>query len=223
MTEGFNVIFDIDSLVYQACYGAEDLEEAIEGFFGRYDSALYNLGNKVRIGKVIPCGFCRNNYRHKVALDYKGNRVTEKPPFFNDLVKAIKEQMNVQTRDGIETDDLVAKFYEHYGPENSIICSIDKDYRQFPGMLYNYNKDEIEKIGDYEAYYNFMEQMVCGDRADNVKPLMGYGPKWCEKNLLGKSEWAILRAVYKLYKDKYKSKAKEVYMRTYLLLKLNAI
>lgn len=220
---GFKVIFDIDSLVYQACYGAEDLEEAVEGFFGRYDSAIFHLGMKVSVEQVIPVGFCRNNYRHRIALDYKGNRVSEKPPFFDELVKEIKEQINVQTRDGIETDDLVAKFREHYGPENCIIVSIDKDYRQFAGMLYNYHKDEIEKIGDYEAYYNFMEQMVCGDRADNVKPLRGYGPRWCEKNLLGKSEWAILRAVYKLYKDKYKSKAKEVYIRTYYLLKLNAI
>ena len=214
-------IFDIDSLVYQSCFSSEDLDEAIEGFFGRYDSAIFNLKMKHDIEKVVPVGFCTNNYRKLVAADYKANRVADKPSFFDDLVERIKEMMNVQSRSGIETDDLVAKFYEHYGPDKCIIVSIDKDYRQFACKLYNYNKDTIEVISEDDAYYNFMEQMVCGDRADNVKPLSGYGPKWCEKNLAGKSKWAILRAVYRLYKDKYRSKAKEVYMRTYLLLKLN--
>ena len=221
--KGYTAIFDIDSLVYQACYSAEDLEEAIEGFFNRYDHALYCLGNHVKIEKVIPVGFCTNNYRKKVDLSYKAHRPSrdERPSFFDDLIDHIKDNMNVQIRSGIETDDLVAKFYEYYGKDETIIVSIDKDYRQFECNLYNYAKDTLEKITGYEAYYNFMEQMVIGDRADNVKPLKGYGPKWCDKNLAGKSDWGILRAVYSLYKAKYRSKAKEVYMRTYLLLKLN--
>lgn len=218
---GLVAIFDIDSLVYQACYSAEDLEEAIEGFFNRYDHALYCLGNHVKISKVVPVGFCTNNYRKKVALSYKAQRPTERPPFFGDLVQHIKDNMNVQMRAGIETDDLVAKFYEYYGKDECVIVSIDKDYKQFECNLYNYTKDTLEKITEYEAYYNFMEQMVVGDRADNVKPLKGFGPKWCDKNLAGKSDWGILRAVYALYKAKYKSKAKETYTKTYLLLKLN--
>lgn len=216
-------IFDIDSLVYQSCFSAEDLDEAAEGFYGRYDHALFNLQKRYNLDKIVPVGFCTNNYRHRISLTYKAHRSDDKPPFFNELVKEIRRNMNVVTRSGIETDDLVAKLWLHYGPENAIIVSIDKDYRQFPCIMYNYMKDEVEVISEEDAYYNFMEQMVCGDRADNIKPLKGYGPKWCEKNLLNKSKWAILRAVYSLYKKKYHSKAKEVFMNTYYLLKLDAI
>lgn len=217
----YNVVFDIDSLVYQSCFAAQDLDEAIEGFFGRYNSAIFNLSMKVDIGTIVPVGFCTNNYRTVVSDTYKAHRSQEKPPFFGELVDHIKETMNVQQRSGIETDDLVAKFYNYYGADKTIIVSIDKDYRQFPCKLYNYQNDTIEDIDDDQAFYNFMEQMVTGDRADNVKPLKGYGPKWVEKNFAGKTKWGVLRAVYALYKAKYHSKAKEVYMRTYLLLKLN--
>jgi len=216
-------IFDIDSLVYSSCFSAEELDEAVEGFYGRYEHALYNLKRRYKIDKVVPVGFCTNNYRHRISLTYKAHRNSEKPPFFNELVATLKEEMNILTRSGIETDDLVAKLWSHYGAEESIIVSIDKDYRQFPCIMYNYLKDEVEVITEDEAYYNFMEQMVCGDRADNIKPLKGYGPKWCEKNFAGKTKWGVLRAVYGLYKPKYRSKAKEVFMNTYYLLKLDAI
>lgn len=215
-------IFDIDSLVYEACYGSEDLEQAIDRFFDRYNSCIYELNNRVKLSGVIPVGFCKENYRNKVSLSYKANRTAEKPEFFNDLIEFIKSEINVKSRRGIETDDLVVKYHDYYGKDNSIIISIDKDYLQKEGLIYNYRQHEIIEVSKSDAYYNFMEQMVCGDRADNIKPLKGYGPKWCEKNLTDKSEWAMMRSVYELYKTKYKSKAKEMYMRTYLLLKLNA-
>lgn len=214
-------IFDIDSLVYEACNGAEDLEEAKERFFDRYNGSIFDLNCQVKLSGVIPVGFCKENYRKKVALSYKANRVAEKSEFFDDLIDFIKSEINVKNRRGIETDDLVVKYHEYYGKDNSIIISIDKDYLQREGMIFNYRKNELITVSESDAYYNFMEQMVCGDRADNVKPLKGFGPKWCEKNFAGKSNWGILRATYQLYKDKYKSKAKEVYLRTYLLLRLN--
>ncbi len=63
--------------------------------------------------------------------------------------------------------------------------------------------------------------MIIGDRADNVLVCKGYGVKWCEKNLKGKSEFGMMRVVLSLYKELYKSKGREKLIRTYLLLKLN--
>ena len=64
-------IFDIDSLVYEACYGAEELEEAIDRFFNRYNNVIYEVSNRFDIKGVIPVGFCKENYRKKVDLSYK--------------------------------------------------------------------------------------------------------------------------------------------------------
>lgn len=214
-------IFDIDSLVWEACYNAEDLEEAQESFWGRYNDVIYFMERRYGDVDMIPVGFCTNNYRKKVDLSYKAQRTSDKPPFFSELIQHVKDSINVQTRSGIETDDLVAKFQQYYGKDNSVIISIDKDYMQFEGTIFNYRKREFIDVSKDEALYNFWEQMVVGDRSDNVLVCKGFGKKWCEKNLAGKTEFGMIRSVFTLYRQLYKSKAREKMIRTVLLLKLN--
>ena len=52
-------VFDIDSVVYEATYNAEDLDEAIDSFWSKYKDVVYNM--EVRYGsvKMINVGFCR--------------------------------------------------------------------------------------------------------------------------------------------------------------------
>lgn len=215
-------IFDIDSLIYEACYGAEDFEDATESFWSRYNDAEYHLQMKYNNVEMIPVGFCRNNYRKVVDSNYKMNRAgNPKPEHFDELVQHVKDNLDVQSRRGIETDDLVAKFHKHIGSDKSVIVSVDKDYKQFEGTMFNYRKKEFDYTSKKESLYNFWEQMIIGDRADNVLVCKGYGVKWCEKNLKGKSEFGMMRVVLSLYKELYKSKGREKLIRTYLLLKLN--
>ena len=214
-------IFDIDSLIYEACYNAEDLEEASESFWGRYNDVVYFMETRYGNVDMIPVGFCTNNYRKKVDLSYKAQRTTDKPPFYNELIQHVKDTIPVETRSGIETDDLVAKFLEYYGKDNSVIISIDKDYRQFECTIFNYRKREFVTVNKEQALYNLYEQMVVGDRADNVLVCKGYGAKWCEKNLSGKTEFAMMRSVFTLYSQLYKGKAREKMLKTFMLLKLN--
>ena len=67
---------------------------------------------------------------------------------------------------GIETDDLVAKYWfelsQEIGRDNVMIVSIDKDYKQFPCLMYNYHKKHqvVYDITEEEAMYNFYEQMI---------------------------------------------------------------
>lgn len=214
-------IFDIDSLVYEATYNAEDLEEAQESFWGRYNDVQYFMDKRYGESTIIPVGFCINNYRKKVDLSYKAQRSTDKPEYFEELIKHIKDNINVQTRSGIETDDLVAKFLDFYGKDNCVIISIDKDYMQFECTIFNYRKREFIKVSKSDALYNLYEQMVVGDRADNVLVCKGYGKKWCEKNLYGKNEFGMMRAVFNLYSQLYRGKAREKMIKTFMLLKLN--
>ena len=214
-------IFDIDSLIYEACYGAEDFDDAIESFWSRYNDAEYHISNRYGEAQIIPVGFCRNNYRKVVDSNYKANRTQPKPNFFDELIQHVKDNLDVKMRKGIETDDLVAKYLRYYGKDKSVIISVDKDYRQFECTIFNYRKREFIKISKEEALYNLYEQMVVGDRADNVLVCKGYGAKWCENNLRGKNEFGMMREVFTLYKKLYKGKGREKMIKTFMLLKLD--
>ena len=117
---------------------------------------------------------------------------------------------------------MVAKYHKKIGAENCIIVSIDKDYKQLERIIYNYIKEEFYEIDQKQAMYNFWEQMVTGDSGDNVNYLKGYGKKWCEKNLKADNEFGYMRIVFKLFKKVYKNKAREMFLKQYYLLKLNA-
>tara|TARA_R110002072_G_scaffold134354_2_gene275081 strand:- start:189 stop:851 length:663 start_codon:yes stop_codon:yes gene_type:complete len=214
-------IFDIDSIVYASCYNSEDFEEVTDSFWSKYKDIVYNMEMRYGEVKMINVGFCTNNYRKKVDSSYKGNRTQDKPEHLGELIEYVKENLDVEIRSGIETDDLVAKFLEYYGKDKSVIISIDKDYMQFECTIYSYNKREFITVSKEEALYNLWEQMVIGDRADNVLVCKGYGVKWCEKTFKGKNRFGMMKDVLTLYKKVYKGKGREKLIRTYLLLKLN--
>ena len=214
-------LFDIDSLIYEACYSAEEFEEAEESFWSRYNDVQYHMDKRYGKSTIIPIGFCTNNYRKKVDASYKAQRTSPKPNFYEELIIHVKHNLDVLTRSGIETDDLVAKCLEHYGKDKAVIISIDKDYRQFECTIFNYRKREFITIDKDQALYNLYEQMVVGDRADNVLVCKGFGEKWCEKNLYGKNEFGMMREVFTLYSHLYKGKAREKMIKTFMLLKLN--
>ncbi len=217
-------IFDIDSLIYESCYGAEEFDEASENFWSRYSDVEYHMERRYGEGNVdiIPVGFCTNNYRKKLDPNYKANRSgTPKPEFFAELIEHVKDNLKVQSRSGIESDDLVAKFLHYYGKDNCVIIAIDKDYMQFECTIFNYRKREFTNVSKDEALYNIYTQAVTGDRSDNVIVCKGYGVKWCENNLKGKNEFAMMRTVFALYSKLYKGKAREKLIKTFMLLKLN--
>ena len=214
-------IFDIDSIVYASCYNSEDFEEVTDSFWSKYKDIVYNMEMRYGEVKMINVGFCTNNYRKKVDSSYKGNRTQDKPEHLGELIEYVKEHLDVEIRSGIETDDLVAKFLDYHGKDKSVIISIDKDYMQFECTIYSYNKREFITVSKEEALYNLWEQMVIGDRADNVLVCKGYGVKWCEKTFKGKNRFGMMKDVLTLYKKVYKGKGREKLIRTYLLLKLN--
>ena len=128
---------------------------------------------------------------------------------------------------GLETDDLVAKYWQtlsnEFGRDNVMIVSIDKDYKQFPCLMYNYHYKHrvVLDISEEEALYNFYEQMIVGDTADNVNYFKGKGKKFAEKYFKDcKSKYQYTKQLFLLFKEKYKSKAREKYSECYNLLKL---
>jgi hypothetical protein len=139
----------------------------------------------------------------------------------------VKDNHNSVYGYGVETDDMVARYWndlsKEFGRDEVMIVSIDKDYKQFPCLMYNYHykHKQVLDISEEEALYNFYEQMIVGDTADNVNYFMGKGKKFAENYFKDcQTKYQYTKRMYELFKQEYKGKAKERYIECYNLLKL---
>ena len=215
------ILFDIDSLLYSACYNVDSPEEAMFKFDEFYQKTVNDLEEFYEIEEVIPFGLSKNNFRKYITKTYKANRSKEKPQYFKILCKYVEKYYEPEIANGCETDDLVAIYREKIGHENCIIVSIDKDYLQFEGTMYNYNKRKFITLSKEDALYNFYEQMIIGDTADNVNFCVGYGRAYARKLFEGVStDFGYKKKVLGLFKKIYRSKARERFIQCYHLLKL---
>ena len=139
----------------------------------------------------------------------------------------VKDQYDSIFGYGVETDDMVARYWKQIsddiGRDEVMIVSIDKDYKQFPCLMYNYHYKHqvVLDISEDEAMFNFYEQMIVGDSADNVNYLKKRGIKFAEKYLADcTTKYQYTRKMYELFKIHYKGKARQKYAECYNLLKL---
>ena len=186
------------------------------------------LEDMYTIDKVRIFSGAKGNFRKLITKKYKANRSYDnRPPLLNELHTYVKKNYGSLVGYGVETDDLVAKYWLEYcndiGRDNVMIVSIDKDYKQFPALIYNYHymHKTILDISEDEAMYNFYEQMIVGDSADNVQYFKGKGPKFAQKYLADcLTPYQYTKKMYQLFKDCHKGKAKQRYIECYNLLKL---
>jgi hypothetical protein len=69
--------------------------------------------------------------------------------------------------------------------------------------------------------YNFYEQMIVGDTADNVNYFKGKGKRFAEKYFEGcTTKYQYTKKLYELFRQEYKQKARQKYTECYHLLKL---
>lgn len=229
------LLVDADSLIFASCYSNdkqgqfyEDIKDAINKFDQQFMKIVNDLEERFEIEKVITFNGSKGNFRKKITPVYKANRKKQDlPPLLHDMHDYVKKQYNSVYGYGIETDDLVSAYWfslsKDLGRENVMIVSIDKDYRQFPALIYNYhyNHREIIDITPEEAMFNFYSQMIEGDTADNVNYFKGKGKKFAENYLKNcKTKYQYTKKMYELFKDKYKGKARQKYVECYNLLKL---
>jgi len=232
------LLIDADSLIFASCYRHREkptddkyfdtLEECVAKFDEQFMKIVNDLEEKYDVEKVITFNGSKGNFRKLITKKYKANRKKQElPPLLHDMHQYVKEQYNSIFGFGIETDDLVARYWyqltQEFGRDSVMIVSIDKDYKQFPCLMYNYHYKHkvILDISEQEALYNFYEQMIVGDTADNVNYFKGKGKKFAQKYFVDcKSKYQYTKKLYKLFQDKYKGKAKQKYTECYNLLKL---
>jgi 5'-3' exonuclease len=191
-------------------------------------SIVNHLEDKYPIDKVLTFSGSKGNFRKLITPKYKANRKKQElPPLLDEMHQFVKEQYDSIWGYGVETDDMVARYWKQIsddiGRDEVMIVSIDKDYKQFPCLMYNYHykHKEILDITEEEAMYNFYEQMIVGDTADNVNYFKGKGKKYAEKHFKDcTTKYQYTRKLYELFKQEYKGKAKQKYAECYHLLKL---
>jgi 5'-3' exonuclease len=184
------LLIDADSLIFASCYRTKDeenddpyyrdIKDSISKFDEQYMKIVNDLEDQYEIDKVITFNGSKGNFRKLITPVYKANRKKQElPPLLHDMHQYVKDTYNSIFGYGIETDDLVARYWHNIsndtGRDNVMIVSIDKDYKQFPCLMYNYHFKHkvILDITKEEALYNFYEQMIMGDTADNVNYFKG--------------------------------------------------
>jgi 5'-3' exonuclease len=233
------LIFDADSLIYASCFKRKDerldkddlFETDVDVAFKKFNTGLQGyldfLKEQVTIDEMVFCNGSKNNFRNQITDTYKANRTAKRPDILGSLHNLVKFSYDSVYGDGVETDDVVATLWAEEvaknGIDSVIIMSIDKDYRQFPCWLYDYNykSRELVKISEAEALNNFYSQMIVGDSADNIKVCKGYGKAYALKLFKeSKSEFSLVSQTYRLYKKVYGDEARNMFQQSKSLLKL---
>jgi 5'-3' exonuclease len=232
------LLIDADSLIFASCYRKREtpddelyytnIEDSRAKFDEQFMAIVNHLEDKYPIDKVLTFSGSKGNFRKLITPKYKANRKKQElPPLLNEMHQFVKEQYDSIWGYGVETDDMVARYWKQIsddiGRDEVMIVSIDKDYKQFPCLMYNYHykHKEILDITEEEAMYNFYEQMIVGDTADNVNYFKGKGKKYAEKHFKDcTTKYQYTRKLYELFKQEYKGKAKQKYAECYHLLKL---
>ena len=232
------LLVDADSLIFASCYKKRehkdderfytDIEDSKAKFDEQFMSIVNKLEDMYNVERVITFSGSKGNFRKLITPVYKANRKKQElPPLLDDMHQFVKDEYNSVWGFGIETDDIVARYWKELSKEvgrnNVMIVSIDKDYKQFPALIYNYHykHKEVLDISEEEALYNFYEQMIIGDTADNVNYFKGKGKKYAEKYLADcNTKYQYTRKMLELFKEKYKGKARQKYAECYHLLKL---
>ena len=232
------LLVDADSLIFASCYRKREtpddelyytnIEDSRAKFDEQFMSIVNHLEEKYPIDKILTFSGSKGNFRKLITPKYKANRKKQElPPLLDEMHQFVKDHYDSIWGYGVETDDMVARYWKQIsddiGRDEVMIVSIDKDYKQFPCLMYNYHykHKEILDISEEEAMYNFYEQCIVGDTADNVNYFKGKGKKYAEKHFKDcTTKYQYTRKLYELFKQEYKGKARQKYTECYHLLKL---
>ena len=178
------LLIDADFIVYKNCAAAEtevdfgdDVILVTSNFSDAYKATereLTKLKNKFGdFSEVILFFSDSENFRKKILPEYKGHRNRKKPCGYKRVISELKKEYKVIIKPTLEADDTMGIYATKY-PGN-IIASPDKDMRQIPGQLYNF--DETFTIDSDEGAKWHLIQSCAGDQTDGYSGVPGIGVK----------------------------------------------
>jgi hypothetical protein len=159
-----------------------------------------------------------SNYRYERATikPYKGTRSsTGKPFWYKEIRDYLVTKWGAIVVYGREADDALGcaqmeAWDEDWAgnPDDTIICTKDKDLDMIPGWHYNWQTDNAYKISDEQGWRNFYYQLLIGDATDNIAGCPGVGKKNAEAVAIKAGAFPFDRAefetvIFDMYKSKY--------------------
>ena len=178
------LLIDADFIVYKACAAAEteidwgdDTILVTSNFSDAYTATKRELTKlKDQFGSLATLILFFSdsiNFRKKIMPEYKGHRNRKKPCGYKRVINELKKEYEVIVKPELEADDAMG-IYATKNPGN-IIASPDKDMRQIPGQLYNF--DETFTITPEEGAKWHLIQTCAGDSTDGYSGVPGIGVK----------------------------------------------
>lgn len=183
-------IIDADTIAFATAATAEEFDTA-DIACSRAEEMVRNVLDAVSATEYEILISGKGNFRHAIYPEYKANRHDAFRPKHEKAVKQfLIDYWNAEVVNGIEADDMCG--IRLCAQKDAILCHIDKDLNQIPGLHYNW---ELRRLGAVvreakqyyvtleEANYNFYYQLLVGDPTDNIKGVSGIGPKKAAKLL----------------------------------------
>ena len=181
------LLIDADFIVYKNCAAAEsevdfgdDVILVTSNFSDAYSATkreLTRIQDKFGSFSTLVLFFSDSeNFRKKILPDYKGHRNRKKPCGYKRIIGALKKEYKVIIKPTLEADDSMGIYATKY-PGNCIV-SPDKDMRQIPGQLYNF--DEVFTVSKEEGAKWHLIQSCSGDQTDGYSGVPGIGVKRAE-------------------------------------------
>ena len=201
------LLIDADFIVYKSCAAAEtevdfgdDVILVTSNFSDAYNATqreLTKLKNKFgSFSSMILFFSDSQNFRKKILPEYKGHRNRKKPCGYKRIISALKEEYKVIVKPTLEGDDTMGIYATKY-PGNMIV-SPDKDMKQIPGQLYNF--DETFTITPEQGAKWHLTQTMAGDQTDGYGGIPGIGVKRAES--LFKENGCSWKTVVTAFEDK---------------------
>ena len=181
------LLIDADFIVYKNCAAAEsevdfgnDVILVTSNFSDAYNATqreLTKLKNKFGSFSDIILFFSDStNFRKTILESYKGHRTRKKPCGYKRVINALRKEYKVIIKPTLEADDTMGIYATKY-PGN-IIVSPDKDMKQIPGQLYNF--DETFTVSKEDGAKWHLIQTLAGDQTDGYSGVPGIGVKRAE-------------------------------------------
>jgi len=143
-----------------------------------------------------------NNFRYSIDPQYKANRKAARPVHLLEIKDHLYDKWNAQLSLGMEADDSLGIRQSACDVGTSVICTIDKDLMQIPGLHYNFVKKEFHTVEYIDGIRQLYLQLIIGDTSDNIKSIDRLGPVKAGKLLNHVTdEIEMFNIVRKLYND----------------------
>ena len=178
------LLIDCDFVVYKCCAAAEaeidfgdDVIVVTSSFKEAYSCVkreLKRIENKFgSFDETILFFSDSKNFRKDIQKNYKGHRNRKKPCAYRRVINKLSEEYSVIKMPTLEADDSMGIYAtKHTG---NIIVSPDKDMKQIPGMLWNFEESTLIKPEEGAKWH--LIQAMAGDNTDGYAGVPGIGVK----------------------------------------------